>query len=139
MGSTKRFLKQFKVITAGAMASTNTLTSAVTDITGLDNVGFQFDWTGSPTGTFQIQVSANYNQNDASNGSPTLNAGTWVPVVVTYWNGSAYVTSTTIPTSVGSPIYVDCTQLSAPYIRCTYTNISSSGTLTSAIVTGKSI
>lgn len=135
MSSTKKTLKQYATISNGAMSGTNTITSQVTAITGLDNIGFQFDWTGSPTGTFQVQISSNYNQDE--NGV-VLSAGTWVPITVTYWNGSTFVTATSIPTSVGTPIYVDISVISAPYIRCQYTNASGSGTLT-AVVCGKSI
>ncbi len=135
MASTKKTLKQYAVISAGSMTGTAVLTSSITAITGMDDLGYQFDFTGSPVGTFQIQVSANHNQDELGN---QITAGTWVPVTVTYWNGSAFVSGTTIPTSVGTPIFVECTQFSAPYIRCVYTNASSTGTLT-ATVCGKSI
>lgn len=135
MSSRKSNLKQYAVISAGVMTGTTVLTSTVTNITEMDNIGYQFDFTSSPVGNFQIQVSANYNQDNNGN---VLVTGTWVPVTVTYWNGTAFVTSTNIPTSVGTPIFIDCTQLSAPWIRCKYTNVSSSGVLT-ATITGKMI
>lgn len=96
------------------------LTSGVTDIQFLDDVGIQFTWSGSPTGTFAIQVSADYNQNEV--GSGVINAGNWAPLTLSYWNGSAMVTGTSLPTSAGSPIYVDLALLSAPFIRAVYTN-----------------
>ena len=111
------------------------LTSAVTDIQFLDDVGYQFDFTGSPTGTFSVEVSANYSQDYNGN---VQNAGTWIPLTLTYWNGSAFVTGTTIPTSVGTPIYLDLALLSAPYIKAIYTAGSGSGTLT-ATITAKMI
>lgn len=135
MSSTKKTLKQFKVISAGVMTGTNVLTSSVTAITGMDNIGFQFDWTSSPVGTFSIQVSSNHNEDELGN---TITAGTWVPILITYWNGAIFVSGFTVPTSVGTPIYVDCSILSAPYIRCQYTNVSSSGVL-NATICGKSI
>ena len=115
------------------MTSTNVLTSQVTNINSLDDIGYQFDWTGTPTGTFQIQVSADYNQDDRGN---VLNVGNWVPLLLSYWNGSTFVNGTTIPTSVGSPVYIDLALLSAPWIRAVYTNASSTGTL-NAYVTAK--
>jgi len=130
----KNNLSSFPTISAGDMSQA-TLTSAVTDIQWLDDIGIQFTWSGSPTGTFQIQVSADYNQDFMGN---VDSSGHWVPLVITYWNGSAWVTGTTIPTSVGSPIYVDLALLSAPYIRCVYTKASGSGTLT-ATITGKMV
>jgi hypothetical protein len=117
------------------MTGSATLTTAVTDIRFLDDIGFQFDWTGSPTGTFQVEVSANHNQDPQGN---VVTAGTWVPLTFTYWNGSSFVTSTTIPTSVGSPIYLDLGLLSGPWIRAQYTNSASTGTLT-ATICGKQV
>jgi hypothetical protein len=129
----KNQLLKYPIITAGAMTGTSTLTSAVTNITYLDNIGLQFDWTSSPVGTFAVQVSTNYYQDDQGN---VTNAGTWVPLTFTYWNGTINVTATSIPTSVGTPIYLDLALLSAPWIRVQYTNSSSTGTLT-AVITGK--
>lgn len=128
--SRKSNLKQFTTIKNGAMTGTSVLTSSVTAITVLDNVGYQFDFTGSPVGNFQVQISGNYNQDEVGN---VLNTGTWVPVVFTYYNGTAFVTSANIPTSSGTPIYLDLTQLSAPFIRCVYTNTSGTGTLNATV------
>jgi hypothetical protein len=135
MASTKKTLKQYQVITAGAMTGTSVLTSSITAITGMDNIGFQFDFSGSPTGTFQVQVSANHNQDELGN---QITAGTWIPLLLTYWDGTKFVESVTIPASAGTPVYVECTQLSAPYIRCVYTNASGSGVL-NATICGKSL
>ena len=126
--SRKNNLKQFNTIAAGSMASS--ITSAVTDIQFLDDIGYQFTWTGSPSGSFSIQVSADYSQDQSGN---IMNAGHWVPLTMTYWNGSAFVTGTSIPTSVGSPVYIDLALLSAPYIRAVYNSVSGSGSLTATI------
>lgn len=122
-------LLSYQTITAGNMASAS-VTSAVTSIQFLDNVGYQFSWSGSPVGTFALQVSADYAQD--SNGNVT-NTGNWVPLLFTYWDGAAFVTSYTVPTSVGSPIYLDLALLSAPWIRAVYTKSSGSGTLTGTV------
>lgn len=106
------------------------LTSAVTDIQFLDDIGIQFTWSGSPVGSFAIQVSADYSQDLNGN---VQNAGHWVPLTFTYWNGVTFVTDTSVPTSVGSPIYVDLALLSAPYIRAVYTKASGTGSLTTTI------
>lgn len=107
------------------------LTSSVTDIRWLDDVGLQLVWTGSPTGSFAVQVSADYNPGGQS--GTIANAGNWTPLTLTYFNGSTNVTATSVPTSVGSPIYLDLSLLSAPYIRLVYTKVSGTGTLTSTI------
>lgn len=132
MSGRKLVLPTFTTLkpTTNNMTGSATLTTAVTDIRFMDDIGYQFDWTGSPTGTFQVQVSANHQEDP--NGPVTV-AGTWVPLTLTYWNGSAFVTSTTVPTSVGTPIYLDLSFLSAPWIRAQYTNSASTGTLTATI------
>lgn len=127
MSSQKRNILSFRSIVAGNMASAS-LTSTVTNIQLLDDIGIQFNWTGSPVGTFQVQVSADYAQDNMSPPNVT-NSGNWVPLLFTYWNGSSFTTATSIPTSVGSPIYLDLTQLSSPWIRAVYTRSSGSGTL----------
>ncbi len=115
------------------MTGTAVITSAVTCIQWLDNIGIQLNWTSSPVGTFQVQVSADHAQDE--NGNVTV-AGNWTPIVLNYLLSGSMTQSTTIPTSVGSPIYLDLNQLSAPWIRTVYTNASSTGTL-SAFITGK--
>jgi hypothetical protein len=131
----KNQLLSFQSILNGVMAGTSTLTSAVTDIRFLDDVGYQFVWTGTPVGTFSIQVSADYFQDINGN---VVNPGNWISLILTYWNGAVFVTSSSIPTTVGSPIYIDLALLSAPWIRAQYTNISGAGVLT-ATITAKEI
>lgn len=133
MSSKKANLRLFQTITNGNM--TTNLTSAVTNIQMLDDIGYQFNWTGAPVGTFSIQVSADYAQDFQGN---VTNPGNWVSLVFTYWNGVIFVTSTSIPTSEGSPIYIDMALLSAPWIRAVYTAGSGSGTL-NAFITAKEI
>ncbi len=107
-----------------------TITSPVTCIQWLDNIGVQFIFSGSPIGSFSVQVSASYSQDLEGN---VTNVGTWSPVLLTYWNGSAAVQGLSIPSTVGSPIYVDLNQLSSPWIQVVYTASSGSGTLNSFI------
>ena len=112
------------------------LTSQVTTIQFLDNLGLQLDWTGSPVGSFQVQVSADYSQDIMGN---VLNAGNWSPIILEYIpTGGTLTIATSIPTPVGSPIYVDLNQTSAPYIRVVYTSSSGTGTL-NAYITAKEI
>ena len=133
MSGRKSNLKQYKVISAGVMTGTNVLTSSVTAIEFLDNLSYQFDWTSSPVGTFQIQISNTYNQDNNGN---VITTGTWVPITMTYYSSGAWTTATTLPTSVGTPIYVDVTQTSAPWIRAVYTNASGTGVL-NVTISGK--
>jgi len=108
-----------------------TLTSAVTAIEFLDNIGYQINFTGSPVGTFSVQISADYDQDQNGN---VINAGQWITVPVQQ-NGTSY---TLIPTSLGSPMFLDLNQLSAPFIRLIYTKTSGTGTV-NAFVCGKMV
>lgn len=130
--SKKSNLLSYRTITDGDMSAVS-VTSSVTNIQFLDDIGLQLNWTGSPVGTFAIQVSADHAQD--YNGNVTV-AGNWVPLLLSYWSGSAMVTGYTIPTSLGSPIYLDLALLSAPWIRIVYTKGSSTGTL-NAFITAK--
>lgn len=121
----KNNLLKFQTITAGNMASA-TLTSAVTNIQWLDNIGYQFNFSGSPVGTFAIQVSADYAQDDSGN---VTNAGNWIAV--------SLPTPAVASGSAGS-LYIDLNQLSAPWIRAVYTKTSGTGTL-NAFITAKQI
>ena len=132
----KNQITKFQIISSGNM-SVSSIVSSVSSIEFLDDVGIQLNWSGSPTGTFSVQVSADYSQ-DTSSPPNVTNAGNWAPLVLTYWTGSAFVTTTAIPTSLGSPIYLDLALLSAPWIRTVYTKTSGSGTL-DAFITAKSV
>lgn len=129
MSKTKNNLLKFQSVTNGDM-STSSITSAVTNIQHLDDIGYQFNWSGAPVGRISIQVSIDYAQDFNGNVS---NPGNWVPLVFTYWNGTAFVTDTAIPTSVGSPVYLDLALLSSPWIRAVYTRTSGTGTLNAYI------
>lgn len=137
MSSRKNNLLKFNTIASGVMTGTTVLTSSVTSIKYLDDIGIQFVWTGSAVGNFRIQVSADHEQDDASPANVTV-AGNWVPLLFTYWNGSAFVTGYDIPTSLGSSLYFDLALLSAPWIRVIYTNASSTGVL-NAFITAKTV
>lgn len=129
MSGRKDNLLKFKALVDGDM-STASLTSAVTSVAFLDDIGYQFNWTGSPVGSVSIEVSADYAQDTMSPPNVT-DTGHWVPLTLTYWDsgGSAFVTGFSIPTSVGSPIYIDLALLSAPWIRAKYTKVSGTGTI----------
>ena len=109
--SRKNVLTSYQIVTAGDM-STSSITSATTNVQYLDNVAVQCNFTGSPVGVFDLQVSID-NVNFAPLG---LN----------------------IAASNGSPIVINANQLSAPYVRLTYTKTSGTGTL-NAFISGKEI
>ena|ERR1035437_779912 len=119
-------LKRFKTIANGNMSGS--LISPVTAIEFMDNIGYQLNFTGSPVGNFQVQVSMDYDQDNNGN---VLNAGNWIAVTLSN-------NSINAATSLGSPIYIDLNQLSAPWIRVAYNYTSGSGTL-NAFICGKMV
>jgi hypothetical protein len=94
------------------------ITSDVTSVQYLDNIGFQFVFTGTATGTFYIEVSADHVQ-DAQ--GVVTNAGNWTPLSLN---------PVPIATGENGTIYIDINQLSAPYIRATYEAVLEAGTIT---------
>jgi hypothetical protein len=123
MGNRSQLLK-FQTITNGVMTGTSTLTSTVTNIQFLDLIGLQMNFTGTPTGTFQVQVSADYVLDNNGN---VINPGNWINLVLP-----------TAPVAAGAPgnIYIDIIDTSAPWIRLQYTNASGTGVL-NAFITAK--
>jgi hypothetical protein len=121
----KNVLDNFQNIVNGDMSQAS-ITSVVTQIKYLDNIGIGLNWTGTPTGTFAVQVSADYQQ--SSQGVVT-NVGKWTPLTL----------SPAIAASGSADnAYIDITQTSAPFIRVVYTKTGGTGTLNSYIV-GKEV
>lgn len=120
--SSRPILSPFSVITNIAM--TGNVTSAVTVIQNLSQIGYDISWTGVPVGTFSVQVSNTYSQN--ADGT-VKNAGNWTSLVLS-----------TVPTASGSSGsgYIDVDAISAYAMRLVYTFVSGSGTL-NATVNGK--
>lgn len=118
--SSRPFLKPFSVVTNGSMGAS--ITSAVTIKNQLSLISYSASWTGTPTGTFSVEVSDDYLENvDGS----VRNAGTWNTLPL-----SAAVSASG---STGNGL-IDV-QTGAYAIRLVYTRASGTGTL-NAIVTG---
>ena len=107
MGS-KRTLTYSELIVAGDMSED--ITGPSTNILHLDRVGFQLVWTGTPTGTFSVEVS-----NDEE---------TW-----------AAMTLSVAVTAAGSAdnAFLDI-ETGAAYVRVKYTDTSGTGSLDAHIV-----
>jgi hypothetical protein len=73
-------------------------------------MGIQLVWTGTPTGTFDIQVSLDHRQDAYGN---VTNPGTWSSLTIS--------PSPSSPAGSASNTYIDINQLSAPYVRVVYT------------------
>lgn len=95
----------YSVLTNGDM-STASLTTDVVPIQYGDSVGFQLVWTGSPTGTFDVQGS--------------LDQVTWTSITL-----SASISAA----GSGDHALIDMFALSFPWIRVVYTKGSGTGTL----------
>jgi hypothetical protein len=124
MSGRKLALASYKLVNSQSMASS--FTSLATNIQYYDNIGIQFLWTGTPTGTFDIQVSADHQTDQNGN---VIVVGNWVSLGVTPQ-----------PSASGSSgsWYVDLNQLSAPFVRVVYTASGGAGNATITIV-GKMI
>lgn len=87
-----------------------------------DNIGIQFVWTGTPTGTFGVSVS-----NTAALGADgNITGGTYTPLVLT---------TPTPPVTAGSAGdgFIDLNQLGAAFIKVTYTRTGGTGTCTATL------
>jgi hypothetical protein len=112
--SRKNVLVPYRLIAAGNMAGD--ITSGVTDVQYLDNIGLQLIFTGTPTGDFFVDVS--------------LDGGTtWTPLSLS-----------PAPQATGGPgsLYVDINQISAPKIRVRYDFSAGTGVL-NAYLCGKAV
>jgi hypothetical protein len=125
MSARKNVLASYPIVSNGDMSLTS-ITSKVTNIQFLDNIGVQLDFTGSPIGTFVVQVSADYATDYLGN---VTNAGHWINV---------NLPQSPVASGSAGDIYIDLNQLSAPYLRVVYTKGSGTGTL-NAVVTAKMI
>lgn len=117
-------LQKAQLINAVSMGAT--ITSAAQRVVTQDNIGIQLIWTGTPVGTFSVQVSVDHQQPPQDD--YTI-AGTWTNLPL-----SAVITAS----GSGDNAYVDLNQLSAPYYRIVYTRTSGTGTL-NAYVTQKGV
>jgi hypothetical protein len=112
----KSNLQRFQNIVSGDMSQAS-ITSAVSNIEFLDNIGLQLIFTGTPTGTFSVELSINYSQDQQGN---VTNTGTWTPMTFS---------STPVASGAAGSVYIDINQISAPWMRVKYTKTSGTGTL----------
>ena len=119
-------LSKYQLFTNGVMTGTNVLTSPAIHILNLDNVYIQLDFTGTPVGTFQVQVSGDHVEDQQGN---VVVAGHWISLALS-----------PAPVAAGAAldIGIDCNQLGAPYVRVVYTNASGVGVL-NGFVSGKGL
>lgn len=103
------------------------LTSLVTNVNIFSVCSYTVSWTGTPTGTFTVEVSNDYEPSPAGVLNKPANAGTWVPLTL-----SATVSA------VGSDgsAFIDIDIMGAAWMRLKYMRVSGTGTV-SATIAGK--
>lgn len=108
------------MVTDGNM-SLASITSNPTNIAYMDNIVVQLNFTGTPVGTFEIQVSIDYEQDDQGN---VLNTGNWTALALS-----------PNPAAAGSAatIFLDLNQMGSMWVRVKYTRTSGTGTLNAFI------
>lgn len=111
---------QVPLINAVSMASS--ITSMPTSINRIPGISYDIVWTGTPTGTFSIQVSNTYSQD--ANGN-VVTAGNWTSIPSDAFSG-------TYPSAEGSAGngFIDVVGTEAAWVRLVYTAVSGSGNLT---------
>lgn len=103
------------------MTGTVAYTSSVTGILYRDSISYQFAWTGTPSGNFDVQGSIDYNPG-LPESAGSLNAGTWTSVPL--------IPVATITGSGGAVnVLANLLDLGYPYSRFVYTNSTGSGVL----------
>lgn len=93
-----------------------------TIINRLPGISYDITWTGTPTGTFSVQVSNTYAQN--ADGSIAA-AGTWEDLPV-----AAIVGTLPAPAGSAGHGFIDVVGTQAYAVRLVYTRTSGTGTLT---------
>ena len=108
------------LIKAGDMSGN--ITSPATIIQRLPGISYSLVWTGTPTGTFAVQVSNDY---QLSSTGAVINAGNWTSLPTTSFSGTYPV-----PAGSASNGFLDVVGTEAYAVRIVYTASSGSGSLT---------
>lgn len=106
----KNIVKPYHLLIDGDMSGS--LLTGMVDVTYTDNVGIQLNFTGTPTGTFAVEGSIDYDDH--------LETGNW----------SSLTFSSTPSASGAADVHLlNMNQLPYKKIRVRYTRASGSGTL----------
>lgn len=114
------YIKAYPLITAASMAVS--IIGPVTNKAQLPSIGYTLSWSGTPTGSFTIEVC-----NDAQfevDGSYIAGTGTWVALVLS---------NTITASGTADTAYIDIQIQTAAFMRLHYTRSSGSGTLNVSI------
>lgn len=105
-----------------AVSMVTSITSIPTNINRISGISYDVSWTGTPTGTFTVQVSNTYVQNE--DGSTAV-IGNWNDLPSSSFQG-------TYPVPAGSAGHgmLDVVGTECAWVRIIYTAASGSGNLT---------
>jgi hypothetical protein len=130
------------ISSAGAnnMTGTAVIGPVVLDISEIDLLSFDIGYTGTPTGTFKLEVSNSYiaNRRDLSGVAPNLpvRVGQWKDVtsrlVPALTNPAGAAGNQFVGIPLGDPV------MAGSFVRLSYTNVSGTGQL-DVYVTGKAV
>lgn len=111
---------------SGSMTGTSTIKSQAFYMGKFSGCSFQPVWTGTPTGSFAIYVSNDFQPSATGDQSSPANAGTWteLPGVTVTGDPAGSAGNTIIP------IYAPCVY----WIQIWYSNSSGSGTASGTFV-----
>lgn len=112
----KKLLPYYSIVTNGVMTGTSVVTSSVTNIQNLDDIGIQVAWTSTAVGVIEVQCSVD---------NVTFYALTFDPVL-------------TQPAGSAGGYLIDLQQVPFLWLRVQYTNSAGSGVLNVGIC-GKDI
>lgn len=93
---------------SGTMSGTNVIYSQILDVSRMDAAGIEITWTGTPTGTIEVDVSCSGINFYALTFSPTL----------------------TQPAGSAGGYYINLADMGFRYLLLKYTNASGTGVLT---------
>ncbi len=114
-------LKPVTILSAKSLAAD--FSSTIVEIRNQDNVGIQLNWTTADAiGTFGVEISSDHLEDMEGN---VQVAGHWVALPL-----SPAITTA----GINDDAYIDLNQMSAQYIRVTYTATSGTGSVTGIIV-----
>jgi len=117
-------LNPVHIVSSQSMASS--ITSSAVEVKLQDNMGIQLNWSGSPVGSFSVQVSMDHKEDIEGN---IVVPGHWIDIPLN---------PTISAVGMADVAYIDLNQLSAMYLRVVYTASSGSGTL-DAFVNAKGV
>jgi len=107
------------------------ITSLPTNIEQISMLSYDIAWTGSPVGTFQVQVSNSYIPAQVYPNNTPVNAGNWTTIPAADFQGNYPV-----PAGSASNGALDVAITGFTWVRLVYTSTSGTGSL-NVVIAGK--